>query len=285
MSRRVGWRNEIERIRGLWKDVRRYSADWGPDHPQVQQRREQAESLARRLRIIISEVRMKPENHAKWYADIDAAALEPQPAASGAPAAKPKTRAQRVEAIGYENRLPLWHGPNNDWPAPRRVMGVAWCSKLSRWIIRLQTRLGVYKNTNTHGFTPAQLADEVDRIKAHLVFRGCLDGRVRVGVWNDKTSVAFNLKVLEAQQGDALDSDDALGLIAPFYEHLSCWLQNQSEYAKHCMEARRAGRLPDTFKRFPKKSWFAKQLTRMTSLPAKDAAKLEASTAVWKETT
>jgi hypothetical protein len=274
MSRRVGWRNEIERIRGLWADVRRYGAEWGPDHPQVTQRREQAESLAKRLRIIISEVRMKPENHAKWYADIDAAALEPQ-AEAPKPVRKPTTRTQRIEAVAYENRFPLWHGPSGDGP-PTRVVGVAWCSKLNRWIIRLRTRLGIYKNTNTHGLSPAELADEVDRIKAHLVFRGHIDGRVRVGVWNDKASVAFNLKVLAEQQGDALDSDDALGIAAPFYAHLSCWLQDQSDYAAHCMEAARAGRLPDSFKRFPKKAWYDARVKRMTSLSDKERAKFEA---------
>ena len=283
MTRYCGWKSEIHRIRLLWADIRRYAADWGPDHPQVQQRREQAESMAHRLRVIISEVRrMKPENKAKWYAEIDEASLEP---AAKAPAQrKPSTPRARTEYIAHENRLPLWHGPDGQG-APRRVVGVSWCGKLGRWAIRFRTRLGEYVNTNTHGLTPAELADEVDRIKAHLVFRGHLDGRVRVGAWNDKTSVAFNLKLLEAQQGDALDSDDALGIAEPFYAHLVRWLKDQSEYAKHCMEAQRNGRLPDTFKRFEKQAWYDARKKRMTSLSSKEAAKLESSTAVWKETT
>jgi uncharacterized small protein (DUF1192 family) len=272
MSRYKEWKNEIRRIASLWAEVRRYSADWGADSQQVTARREEAERRAYRLRLLVSEVRrMKPENKAKWYAEIDAAALEPQPKVRAA--RKPTTPAQRTEAIAAENRLPLWHGPNGDWPAPRRVVGVSWCSKLGRWAIRFSTRLGEYVNTNTHGLTPAELADEVDRIKAHLVFRGHLDGRARVGAWNDKTAIAFNLKVLEAQQGDALDSDDSLGIAEPLYAHLVCWLKDQSEYAKHCMEATRAGRLPDTFKRFPKQSWYDARMKRMTSLSSKEAAK------------
>jgi len=276
MTRFTGWKSEIHRIRLLWADVRRYSADWGADYPQVVARREQAESLSKRLRILVSECkRMKPENKAKWYADIDAAMLEPETKDS-APRPKPSTRATRTESIAYENRFPLWHGPEGDG-APRRVVGVAWCGKRGRWVIRLRTRLGEYVNMDTLGFSPAELADEVDRIKAHLVFRGHLDGRVRVGVWNDKSMVAFNLKALEAHQGDALDSDDVLGLAAPLYAHLSEWLQDQSDYAKHCMEAARAGRLPDTFKRFPKKAWYTARMQRMTTLSAKEQAKFTAA--------
>lgn len=180
----------------------------------------------------------------------------------------------RTEYIAHENRLPLWHGPDGEGP-PRRVVGVSWCGKLGRWAIRFKTRLGEYINTNTHKLSPAELADEVDRIKAHLVFRGHLDGRIRVGAWNDKTMVAVNLKMLEAHQGDALDSDDALGIAEPFYAHLVCWLKDQSEYAKHCMEARRNGRIPDTFKRFEKQAWYDARKRRMTTLSTKEQATFE----------
>jgi len=224
--------HEILRLHRVWERWDLFARTWGEAPDELAQLDAFKSSILER----IGQTRMKPENKEKWRAKVEAA-CGPQPKRT-----RTSSHVTRTEALSISQQCPLWSGPNGDGPL-RRVVGVVWCRKVSRWAIRIQTRQGEYINTNTQGIPPDRLAFEVDHMKVMLMLRGYFSPRdgMRHTAFNDWETAK---DMLESGSDISPDLDN------PLHSHLYGWMKRVSYRDALNANAARSGRFACTLHAF-----------------------------------